>query len=152
MDRREALQLLATGAALQLAPHKLIAVLQEARAVLGAPAAPRTMNPHQFATVTTIADLIIPRTETPGAKDVGVSDFIDLILTEWCSPDEQSRFLKGLADIDARCQKLFGKNLNASSPSQQKEILKALGEEMAEDADSVRYHARGYRGSPPEPD
>jgi hypothetical protein len=152
MDRREALRLLATGAVLQLAPQNLCAVLREARALLGTPAAPRTLNPHQYATVTAIGELIIPRTETPGATDVGVSGFIDLILTEWCGGEQRTRFLEGLADVDARSQALFGKHFNACLPVQQKEILRALGEQMTEEADGVRDHARLYRGSSPEPD
>src|ERR1700730_9179808 len=107
MDRREALRLLAMGAALQLAPGKLFAGLREARAFLGTQTTVRTLDPHQYTTVTAIAELILPRTETPGATDVGVSQFIDLILTEWYNPEERIRFLNGLADVDVRTHALF---------------------------------------------
>jgi gluconate 2-dehydrogenase gamma chain len=151
MDRREALRLLAMGAAVQLAPGNLFAVLREARAVLGAQSAPRTLDPHQYATVTAITELIIPRTDTPGAADVGVSEFIDLIVTEWYKPDERTHFLNGLADVDSRTQALFGKKFVESSPRQQADILTALGEQMTEEAEAVRDQARQYRGSRPEP-
>jgi len=36
----------------------------------------KTLNPHQNATVTTIAELIIPQTHTPGAKAARVNEFI----------------------------------------------------------------------------
>jgi hypothetical protein len=151
MDRREALRLLAMGAALPLAPGNLFASLQEARALLGTQTTPRTLDPHQYATVTAITELILPRTDTPGATDVGVSDFIDLIVTEWYKPNERTRFLKGLADVDSRTQALFGKMFVESSTSQQAEILTALGEQMMEEAQAVRDQARQYRGSRPEP-
>ena len=102
MNRREALQLLATAAALPLAPRSLLAALQQARAVVATESTPRTLNPRQYASVKTIAELILPRTDTPGATDVGAADFIDLILTEWYEEPEKSRFLAGLADVDAR--------------------------------------------------
>jgi len=51
MDRREALYLLATGTALHLAPRNLLAVLREARTLLATDASPRTLNPHQDATL-----------------------------------------------------------------------------------------------------
>src|ERR1700716_4675783 len=108
MDRREALRLLAPGAALQLAPGNLFAALREARALLGTQTTVRTLDPHQYATVTAIAELIIPKTETPGASDVRVGEFIDLIVTEWYNPEEKTRFLNGLADVDSRTQTLFG--------------------------------------------
>jgi hypothetical protein len=151
MNRRDALRLLATGAALQLAPGNLFAVLREARALLGTPTTVRTLDPHQYATVTAIAELIIPKTETPGATDVRVGEFIDLIVTEWYNPEEKTRFLNGLADVDSRTQTLFGKNFVDSSLGQQAEILTALGEQMTEAADALQDHARQYRGSPPEP-
>src|SRR3981081_1156121 len=143
MDRREALRLLAWGEAVQLAPGNLLASLREARALLGTQTTPRTLDPHQYATVTAIAELILPRTDTPGATDVCVSEFIDLIVTEWYTPEERTRFLNGLADVDVRTRALFGKNFVESSTSQQAQILTALGEQMTEEADDCRtQHAQ----------
>lgn len=151
MDRREALRLLATGAVLQLAPGNLFAVMREARAVLATEAAPSVLNPHQKATVTAMAEMILPKTDTPGATDAGVTEFIDLIVAEWYGEEERTRFLNGLADVDARSQTLFAKSFLDSTPGQQAEILMALGEKMAEDADAVRDQGRQYRGSLPGP-
>ena len=152
MDRRQALQLLATGAALQLAPARMFAVLREARAALGAEPGLRTLNPHQEATLKTIADLIIPRTDTPSASDVGVIQFADLILTEWYTEEERASFLKGLADVDARTEGLFSRKFIDCSTDQQAQILHDLGEQMTRDADAVRNNARPYRGSLPKPE
>lgn len=148
LNRREALQLLATGAALQLAPSRLAAALREAHAVLGTEAAHRTLNAHQSATVTTMAELILPRTDTPGATDVGACDFIDLILTEWYEEAERNRFLTGLADVDVRAQSLFGKDFVDCSPVQQADMLTALGERMVEESGRVRDQGRPSRGIP----
>jgi gluconate 2-dehydrogenase gamma chain len=140
MNRREALRLLAGGAALQLAPLKMRALMREARAVLQEQASPtpKTLNPHQYATVKAVAELIIPRTDTPGATDVGVADFIDLIATEWFEGSELSRFLAGLGDIDTRSQKLFAKDFIDSTAAQQGLVLIALGEQMTEELEHDR--------------
>jgi gluconate 2-dehydrogenase gamma chain len=139
MNRREALRLLAGGTALQLAPSplaksKMLALMREARAILQEQSspAPKTLNPHQYAIVKTIAELIIPHTETPGATDVGAADFIDLILTEWFEDSERTRFLAGLGDVDTRAQALFAKDFIDSTAAQQGLILDALGEQMIE--------------------
>jgi hypothetical protein len=151
MDRREALQLLATGTALHLAPRKLLAVLREARRLLDTPATPRTLNPHQEATVKAMAEMILPRTETPGATDVHASDFIDLMLTEWYDEQDRTRFLNGLADLDLRTNMLFGMNFIEAAPDQQVDILIWLGEKMTAEADAPgaapRQRRRASQGS-----
>jgi len=68
----------------------------------------RTLNPQQNGMVTTISEIIIPQTDTPGAKAARVNEFIDLILTEWYDDEEKSIFLTGLAEVDTRTRDLFG--------------------------------------------
>jgi glucoside 3-dehydrogenase (cytochrome c) hitch-hiker subunit len=136
MDRREALRILAGGAAIPLVPSSLLAALRKARALAAVDSAPRTLNSHQFTTVKTMAELILPRTDTPGAADAGAAEFADLILTEWYDENQRTRFLTGLAAVDSRSQTLFAKDFVESSPTQQAEILTALGEEMEAEADA----------------
>jgi len=149
MNRRDALQLLATGAALQLAPAKMMAAFREARAVLAAQSTLKTLDLHQDATVKAMAEMILPRTETPGAADVGAADFIDLMLTEWYQDSERSRFLAGLTDVDARSQDLFHNDFVECTANQQAVILNQLGEQMIED-ELTRAEAAKSVGPPPE--
>lgn len=134
MHRRDVLRLLATGTALQLAPRSLLVTLAEARTLLGTPTALRTLNPHQEAIVRTMTEMILPRTETPGAADVGATEFIDLLLTEWYDDPDRSLFLSGLSDVDSRSKTLFGKDFVDCPALQQADILTALGEHMVQDA------------------
>jgi len=145
MNRREAIRLLATGAVLPLAPGSVLAMLREARGVVGPASGLRTLNAHQEATVKAMADMILPRTDTPGANDVGACEFIDLILTEWYDETERSRFLAGLADTDARSQMLFAKDFVECTAAQQAEILTALGEKMTAETE-VERSPRPRRG------
>jgi len=149
MDRREALRILATSAALPLTTPRLFAVLRDARALLGTPSVQGTLHPHQSETVAAIAETIIPRTETPGAADVGVTAFIDLILTEWYTDQERSLFLDGVADVDARSQRLFAKDFVECTPDQRADILTALGTKMMNDAAAIKTEAGTDSG--PEP-
>jgi hypothetical protein len=130
MERRDALRLLATAAALPFIPRELLAALRLARTET-AGTTPRTLNPHQYQTVTRMAEIILPETNTPGATAAHVNDFIDLILTEWYTAEERDRFLTGLQEADARCVKLFGKPLLDLAPEQQEEMVAILDREMA---------------------
>jgi hypothetical protein len=104
MRRREVVRFLGAVLALPFLPHNAeIAIkLGESlhRRIGDVPF--RTLNHNQQALVTTIAEMIIPETDTPGATSVKVPEFIDLILTDWAHDDERAAFLAGLADIDAR--------------------------------------------------
>jgi hypothetical protein len=99
-----------------------------------------------------MAELILPQTDTPGAKAVRVNEFIDHIVADWYSDQDRVRFLAGLADVDARTQGLFKKDFVDASAEQQSEILRALGEEMAQAREALATAPRGYRGADPEPD
>src|ERR1700756_5255148 len=110
MHRREPLQLLAGAAALPLLSRDAFSLFHQVQDQLRAGSALKTLNPHQDATVTTMAELIIPQTETPGAKAVRVNEFIDLILTEWYDDEDRTKFLAGLANVDTQSRDLFGKD------------------------------------------
>jgi len=137
------------GATVPLLPRGALAAMRSARVFVGTPDAPRTLNPHQFATAKTMAELILPRTETPGAADEGAAEFIDLILTEWYVNDERARFLAGLDDVDHRSQSLFSKDFADASRAQQTDILMVLGAELSELPQS-RDHSPRNRGSSPQ--
>lgn len=148
MQRREALRLLASAAALPLLSREAFSMFQEVHEQLPEQAVLRTLNPHQNATVTTISELIIPQTNTPGAKAARVNEFIDLILTEWYDEEEKSTFLTGLTDVDARARELFGKDFIDCGAKPQVEILQVLDEVAA-----IREpDARRRRNLPPERD
>ncbi|MGA9039857.1 MAG: gluconate 2-dehydrogenase subunit 3 family protein [Terriglobales bacterium] len=131
MKRRDALKLLAATAALPLLSRDAFSLFRAIHQELPSIPALKTLNPHQNATVTTISELIIPQTDTPGAKAARVNEFIDLILTDWYDDDQRSAFLAGLADVDARSQSLFGKGFVSVSPDQQTQILTTLDQQMA---------------------
>ena len=60
------------------------------------------LPPAIAATVARIADLVMPKTDTPGALDVRVPEFVDLLMTKWYSAAERSDFEKGMADLERR--------------------------------------------------
>jgi hypothetical protein len=126
MQRREVLRLLAAGAALPVLSPGLLAHLQEAQAQVGSTYKLRTLSPQQNALVVAMIDLIIPVTDTPGAKAARVNEFIDVILTDWANDDERQAFLNGLANIDKRSRELFGKDFVDASVEQQTTLLRAI--------------------------
>jgi gluconate 2-dehydrogenase gamma chain len=126
MQRREVLKLLAAGAAIPAFSVDLKAFFQEAQAQVGSGYKLRTLSPQQNAMVVTMTGLIIPTTDTPGAKEARVNEFIDVILTEWATDTERQDFLNGLAGVDRQSNALFGKNFVDASPEQQSTLLRSM--------------------------
>jgi Gluconate 2-dehydrogenase subunit 3 len=129
MDRRDVLRLLTSAAVLPALSPDAVAFFQSAHSQIARAPGLKTLNPHQNATVTMIAELIIPETDTAGAKAAKVNEFIDLILTDWYDDATTSHFLAGLSDVDRRSQELFSKKFVACKASQQNELLHALDAE-----------------------
>ena len=127
MNRREVLLLLAGTAAL---PDQLFAIGRAVHKRVRAGTL-RALDPHQNETVATIAELIIPKTDTPGAREAGVPAFIDVMLADWGDEEQRQTFTAGLANVDERSRALFGKDFIACSPIQQAQILTDLDAELA---------------------
>lgn len=90
----------------------------------------RTLDAHAAATVTTAAEHIIPASDTPGATQAGVTAFIDVMLTAWYTPADRSRFLAGLADLDARARRRAASSFVAARDADQVAMLVALDDEV----------------------
>ena len=93
------------------------------------PFAPRTLTPEQLALVTSLVEHIIPRTDTPGARDAGVPQFVDALLTDHYKAPERNRFLAGLQGVDVRALRTYKKKFTALSHAQQVAILTAMDKE-----------------------
>jgi hypothetical protein len=140
MQRREVLRLLAAGAALPVLSPSLLAHFQEAQSKVGSTYKLRTLSPTQDALVVALTDLIIPVTDTPGAKAARVNEFIDVILTDWATESERQAFFTGLADVDKKSNELYGKNFVDASAEQQNTQLRAM-----DDAAMAKHASRRVR-------
>lgn len=67
-----------------------------------------TLSPDQRRFVASIADAIIPATDTPGAADAGVDVFIDKLLTNWMEPAAKGHFMEGLAAFRSSFREAYG--------------------------------------------
>ena len=108
-------------AAAQHAHHTMSA------AAAGAPAKLEYLTAPQAAEVEAITSLIIPTTDTPGAREAGVVYFIDRGLNTWAA-DQQKPFAEGLAAIAAKRKELFpaSSDFVSLTAAQQAEVLKAI--------------------------
>jgi hypothetical protein len=128
MLRRDLLRLLSAAAVTPALPRELSLLLRQAQPAPGY--ALRTFAPHQNDTVVAMIDLILPETDTPGAKAARVNEFMDVILTDWATEEEKSGFLAGLSDVEAQSNALFGKRFVDTNTLQQTMLVQALDDSI----------------------
>lgn len=104
MHRRDLLQILGACSVLPFVPRKAGAAIAFGRRLHKAVRTDglEALSPDQAHLVATVADQIIPRTDTPGASDVDVTEFIDHLLAHWYENEARDHFMTGLADLDLR--------------------------------------------------
>jgi gluconate 2-dehydrogenase gamma chain len=143
MKRRQALQILGTTPAVALTIASIVEADQtKPAAAPAAPAAdpaqkpaaagakgphkPRFFNAHEYATVTLLANIIIPKDDRSGsASDAGVPEFMDFSLHDTFAdqPERQTAMRGGLQWLDRECRKRFQKNFVDITAAQRTEVL-----------------------------
>lgn len=123
LSRREALQRAALLLGAVLSPSIIAGALQ---AQIAPSAGRRYLDASQFATVSAAVDRILPRTDTPGALDVGVPAFVDLMYGEYLTADERFLFATGVKDIEAAARSLHGRAFPVLEAAGQDDVLKAI--------------------------
>jgi hypothetical protein len=142
MYRRELFRLLAAGAAIPALNSSALALLREAQAASGTSL--RTLDPHQNATVIAMSEIILPQTETPGAKGAKVNEFIDVILSDWATEADRKHFLSGLATMDERTTALYAKPFVDCAPDQQETLLRAMDDEWVREEYQPKPRTSAY--------
>jgi glucoside 3-dehydrogenase (cytochrome c) hitch-hiker subunit len=89
---------------------------------------PAVLTGRQNQTVVILTELIIPETDTPGAKATNVNRFIDRILAV-AKREDREAFMRGLAWIDQRSQTLFGGDFSGTGAENQTKLLTRLSTE-----------------------
>ncbi|MGF7040870.1 gluconate 2-dehydrogenase subunit 3 family protein [Mucilaginibacter lappiensis] len=80
---------------------------------------------HELATITVLADIIIPRDEHSGsASDAKVTDFIEFIVKD--EPEHALPMRGGLRWLDVKCLNIYGNEFKSSTPQQQEAIISEI--------------------------
>lgn len=123
MERRDLLRAFGAATALALLPHDAVAAW--ARVASGLRPADG-LTDAQLALIGALADTIIPRTDTPGATDVAVPAFINVIVTENYTDAERAAFEAGLDAIDVQAKNSGGASFADLPPEARMSVIDAM--------------------------
>ena len=122
MNRREVFRVIGAAAALPAAAREFPKDYDPAKELARADWKPIFFDAHQNETMIVLSDLIIPATDTPGAKEALVNRFIDgLMAVE--PPEVQREFLNALAFLDGECMQHYKTAFLHATREQQTELL-----------------------------
>ena len=131
IDRREAVRRAVLLVGTTLSAPAVVAALERGEAAhrVGEAWAPRALTPEQLEQVATIAEHIIPATDTPGARAAGVPHFVDTMLAEYYTKAERESFLSGLAELDARAHREYHQPFLGAAAARQRDLLERVDRE-----------------------
>lgn len=122
MNRRTAVRNLAVvvGTA-ALLPACLSEAKKEAQASI--PLKYLKVSAQQEKLLADVCETILPRTDTPGAKDLGLHLHVLKMLDACCPKPEQQAFLQGLTHVEVLASEQFKQSFLACSPAQRQALL-----------------------------
>lgn len=132
LTRREAIKRTALLLGLALTPKWLDGVAHAQTQVAAGTKGPKNLTAAEYATVAAVADRIIPKTDTPGASEVGVPAFIDTMAGDYMTKEERSALAAGLLIVEKRALAAHSKGFGQLTAAQQDEVLKALATSTAD--------------------
>ncbi len=103
------------------------------------------LTAEETATVGAMAEQIIPRTDTPGAQDVGVPAFIDRMLSGYYTDKERGIVRAGLASANADAVKLRGKSFAQLTGDEQVALMREYDKAQV---DQTRANANTQGAAP----
>ena len=93
----------------------------------------------RFAVLDAVAETIMPRTDTPGARDALVPKRFDRLMKSWASRRTRTDFLRVLDEIDLAARQNNTGGIAALAPAQQLEVVSAYDRAKMRDPAYSRF-------------
>jgi hypothetical protein len=123
MNRRDALKQTALMMGYTLSSSTLAGILNSCQLNSTLAWQPVFFTEEQAKTISAMTECILPKTDTPGAREVMADRFVDKMVAEVLSQEEQEHFMEGMKSIEQDCEQTYRKNFTALSEEQQTELL-----------------------------
>jgi gluconate 2-dehydrogenase gamma chain len=134
MDRREALKRTAWVLGTAVSAPTIMAVLKGCAAKPTLDWKPVFFTEEQAGLVSQLAETIIPKTDTPGAKEAGVPSFIDLVVKDCYKKEDQDKFVAGLKAFDDQAKIEAGDSFLDLDAAKQTEFINKVYKQATEAA------------------
>jgi len=125
MDRRKVLKKTGLFAGALIAAPSILSLLQSCKKEARLDWQPLFFKESEARTISTLVDMILPRTDTPGALDVKVDMFIDLVIAKTYDKEGQDNMRAEIVAFNQDCKKNFGEIFIDLDEIKRSEVLRA---------------------------
>ncbi|WP_209403327.1 gluconate 2-dehydrogenase subunit 3 family protein [Pseudozobellia sp. WGM2] len=125
MNRRKALKRAGLLAGATVLTPSVFSLLQSCQNEPRLDWQPQFFTEKEATTVSDLLDMILPRTETPGALDVKADMFIDKVVAHTYDENGQENIRNQIAEFNSNCVENFGGDFSNLSKEKKVEVLKA---------------------------
>lgn len=98
---------------------------------------PNIFTPEDAAFLDEVAEVIIPATDTPGAKDAGVGAFMTVFVSDCYRPDQQEAFRASMDTLKSEAEAQTGKAFLDLTPDERRAFLQPIAVEAQAQAKIV---------------
>lgn len=126
MNRRDALKRTALIMGAAVSASTVAAVLDGCTPSGGMEWTPQFLDNTQAGIVNAFAERLLPRTDTPGAQDVGVPEFIDRMYGQYMTEKETATFTAGLAEVETMSQSAHKSSFASLEGAKQDELIMSI--------------------------
>lgn len=132
MERRELLKLIAAATGATVIGGELLLSGCNTSST-----AESSFAPEDIALLDEVGETIIPATTSPGAKAAEIGKFMQNMVTDCYTENEQHAFKTGVPEINEACKKMHGKDFMTCNADERKSFLISL-EKEAKDFNTKR--------------
>lgn len=122
MNRRELLKMIAAATGTALIGGKSLSAFATGTAGGG-------LEADAIRLLDEVAETLLPRTDTPGAKDAEVGEFMNVFVRDCYTAEEQALFRDGLERIEARSREAYDAGFLALDEARRGELVAELDRE-----------------------
>lgn len=110
----------------------------------GGEATSSLLTPERGRVMEAMARVIIPTTDTPGAEEAGITEFVAALVDGWLEDDERDRFLDGLDTVDPTARERFGADFAECAPGERTELVAEYDAELSRRRESPGTRVSEY--------
>lgn len=132
IDRREVLKTLTliTGYTLTAgAASAFLAGCKSEGAAASTTGEANILSKEQMETIAAVVERILPKTDTPGALDAGVDQYVSLAVNKFYKAEDQKKFLDNLGKFDKYASDKYKKTFAKLTDENKDDVLKMMAEE-----------------------